>query len=333
MTTDLFAVASGMDRDRVAAAVPSACRRPVEAPGPCLSAAAGGVLEFPPWTPRRPSRHFVPALSVLADESYSVRFDLAVEQKGSWSPWTASATLGPDCFPPLPTATPSLRSDIDVFTASEPAERVRLRLCVAARDATLLATSAWLATLSACDLAEAGSRTERDGPGARVIVHVASRSQMETPEPIRHRICSPTCVAMALTRWDVLVEPHELAAEMFHPGLGLYGVWPAAMRAAARRGIAGYLLRFPTWDAARACLDAGLPVVASVRYAAGELTGAAVEQTSGHLVVLTGYDGGEVLVNDPAAPTRATVPRRYALEEMRRVWLERAGVGYVFFRP
>src|SRR6185436_10023061 len=71
-----------------------------------------------------------------------------------------------------------------------------------------------------------------------------------------------------------------------------------------------------------------LPVIASVRYGAGELTSAAVPATSGHLIVVTGLDGADALVNDPAAPTAATVPRRYKISELSRVWLERTGVGY-----
>jgi hypothetical protein len=74
-------------------------------------------------------------------------------------------------------------------------------------------------------------------------------------------------------------------------------------------------------------------VIASVRYAAGELRGAAVESTGGHLLVLTGHDGDWVLANDPAAPTAREVPRRYALTDIRRVWLDRTGVGYVLFDP
>jgi hypothetical protein len=51
------------------------------------------------------------------------------------------------------------------------------------------------------------------------------------------------------------------------------------------------------------------------------------------LLVLTGYEDGEVLVNDPAAAEPSAVARRYRREELIRVWLERAGVGYVLFRP
>jgi hypothetical protein len=138
---------------------------------------------------------------------------------------------------------------------------------------------------------------------------------------------------MVLGYWGVRADLAALAAEIFHPGLDLYGVWPAAVLAAGRRGVGGYLLRFPDWAAAAWCLEAGLPIVASVRYGAGELAGAAIPETPGHLLVLTGHDGDSVFVNDPAAPTAAAAPRRYALAELTRVWLERAGVGYVLFRP
>ena len=94
---------------------------------------------------------------------------------------------------------------------------------------------------------------------------------------------------------------------------------------------------FSAWElpelSAAWCLAEGVPIVASVRYGAGELAGAAIESTTGHLLVLTGYDGATVLANDPAAPTAREVPRRYALADLRRVWLERSGVGYVLFKP
>src|SRR5439155_432352 len=100
---------------------------------------------------------------------------------------------------------------------------------------------------------------------------------------------------------------------------------------AGARGVAGYLLRFPDWRAARWCLERGIPIIASVRYAAGELGGAAVAATSGHLLVLVGLEGDTVLVNDPAAPTAASVPRRYRADELGNAWLARGGIGHVLF--
>ena len=51
------------------------------------------------------------------------------------------------------------------------------------------------------------------------------------------------------------------------------------------------------------------------------------------VVSLTGYEDGLVLVNDPAAPTADTVPRRYRRGELSRAWLARGGIGYVLFDP
>jgi len=187
----------------------------------------------------------------------------------------------------------------------------------------------WFVSLSAWS--PAVSEETSAGGSARLVVPAVS--QMEEDAAIRSRICSPTCVAMVLAYYGARVAVADLAREIFQPDLDIYGVWPAAVCAAGRHGIAGYLLRFPDWSAAEWCLAQGMPIIASVRYGAGELTGAAVSGTPGHLLVLTGHADDAVFVNDPAAPTASGVSRRYRLDELRRVWLERAGVGYVLFRP
>jgi hypothetical protein len=247
-----------------------------------------------------------------------------------WSPWATSETLGPASFSPLPDRAAGVQVDVDVFIAAAPAEAVRLRARLRATETAALLAAPWMLTLSACDLAPPGPDA---GPAASARLDVPPISQMREGGALATRVCSPTSVAMVLAYFGVTEKVARLAAEMFHPGLDIYGVWPAAIGAAARRGVLGYLLRFPDWAAARWCLDRGLPIIASVRYAAGEVTGAAVAETAGHLLVLTGYEGQHVLVNDPAAPDTASVPRRYALAELIRVWLERTGVGYVLFRP
>ena len=55
--------------------------------------------------------------------------------------------------------------------------------------------------------------------------------------------------------------------------------------------------------------------------------------TDGHLVALTGFEGEEIFIHDPVAPSTAMVPRRCPRDQLLPVWLGRAGVGYVFFRP
>ena len=67
----------------------------------------------------------------------------------------------------------------------------------------------------------------------RVRLVVPALSQMEEDAAIRHRVCSPTCVAMVLAYHGRPVAVADLAREMFQPELDIYGVWPAAIRAAS----------------------------------------------------------------------------------------------------
>ncbi len=330
MTTDLFAVASGVGQHAIVGAIPPDCRRDIEPAPAVVSDGRDTLLETGPWRPRHGARHFLPAFAAISDIDYSVRFELSTLAGGVWSPWVGTVTVGTASFPPLADRAAGLQADVDVFTTATPGEAVRMRLRLSARDTGALLARPWLLSLSACDLV-AAKPVPLPSTSARIAV--PALSQMREGGALAARVCSPTSVAMVLAYLGTTDSVARLAAEMFHPALDLYGVWPAAICVAARRGVLGYLLRFPDWAAARWCLDRGLPIIASVRYAAGELANAAIAKTDGHLLVLTGYDGEDVLVNDAAAPDTATVSRRYRLSQLTRVWLDRTGVGYVLFRP
>jgi Peptidase_C39 like family len=323
--TDLFIAIADVSPHAVASAIPPACRRSVDSARVTIDGDTA-LLEAPMWTPRRGARHLVPSCSLLGATPGSFRFELSVLAAGRWTPWVATTTIGPAVFPEALPSDKALAVDIDMYTAPEPVERVRLR--VRMHPSRVLFRS-WVLALSASNLAPAPiGGTE---PGRASSLCVPARSQMDESPAIRDRICSPTCVAMALEYWRRSAPVAEVAAEVFHPRLDRYGIWPAAIQAAARRGLAGYLLRFPDWASAAWCLAQGLPVIASIRYERDELEGAAVPRTDGHLVVLTGQEGADVLVNDPAGRSPGEVRRRYRRDEFCRVWLERGGVGYVFF--
>jgi hypothetical protein len=322
--TDLFVLTHGIDHALVDRVVPPACRTKVLV-GPPASSDHEWVIDAGPWELRRPSRHFVPALSLLTSSATVFRTELSVWRAGQWSAWVSGDPIGGDGFTtPLPNV-PALACDVDVFTTPSPVERVALRVRVRT---SVAPSTPWLMTLSASDLAPL-ERAPR--PARSVRIAVPARSQMVEREEIRRRICSPTSVAMVLEYCGRRVGTAAVAADVLHVATDRYGVWPAAVAVAARHGVAGYLLRFPDWASAAWCLAAGLPIVASVRYGAGELPGAAMHETDGHLVVITGEDGDVALINDPAADTPADVPRRVPRAALEHVWLERAGVGYVFF--
>jgi hypothetical protein len=328
MKTGLWVATSGLAPAALLECVPPACHRRIDLlrPPTVASADADVLVEGPEW-PVEGATHFVPSLAVLTELSYSARLELSVRVSGTWSAWTAGAGLGPAPFIPLP-AVDGVDADIDVFRARAPVESARLRLRLRGPEAAAVLAMPWMLALSASDTSPVRGEAH-DEPDVRL--QVPAHSQMDADPAIARRICSPTCVAMVLDFWRRPVRLDTLAADMFNPATDLYGVWPAAIVTASRRGLAGYVLRFPDWASAAWCLRRGLPIIASVRYAGGELTGAAVPQTAGHLLTLTGWQGDEVLVNDPGAAGAASVARRYRLDELARVWLERTGVGFVIF--
>jgi hypothetical protein len=154
------------------------------------------------------------------------------------------------------------------------------------------------------------------------------RSQLTAPGDIAHRICSPTCVSMVLDLWE---RPHdwlELAAECLDPATGMFGVWPLALAAAARRGSLGAVEAFADWQAPLAVLDAGVPLVTSIRFFPGELPGAPLGETAGHLLVLHGAGPERVRVCDPAAAD-GEVAREYPAAAFSRAWLRHRGAAYI----
>src|SRR5262245_57867065 len=277
VSTDLFVATSAWPESSLARAVPPSCYRGAVTAPRSRRDGDSVVVELPEWTPRRPAHRMVPALSALGRGVPSFRFELSTFSAGAWSPWVAGATVGGERLPAASASAGRLVAQIDEFVASPPAERIRMALRVSADEGDALA-SPWFVSLSAWSPTPAGDVPR--GGSARLVV--PTLSQMEADPAIRSRICSPTCVAMVLAYYGARADVADLAREIYHPALDIYGVWPAAVRAAGRRGVGGYVLRFPDWSAAEWCLAQGLPIIASVRYAGGELTGAAVAATPGH---------------------------------------------------
>ena len=155
-------------------------------------------------------------------------------------------------------------------------------------------------------------------------------SQMQAHPGIRRRICSPTCLAMVMGLADF--EAERFTEACFDANRNMYGIWPRNIHAANRCGFTGAIEIFTSLDEAAALLTKGIPIIASIRYRQGELTGAATPSTAGHLVVLRGISEDTVLVNDPAAESSELVAREYGRSEFARAWLARRGVGYVLAR-
>ena len=187
-----------------------------------------------------------------------------------------------------------------------------------------------LCSLSRC--AQTALHRRRKPDAGPPCTRRASAQSDAAARDIANRVCSPTSVSMLLDYYGKSVDVYDVIDEAQHQpsglcmafGLPIYGPHH-------RRSLMGYLLHVPRWETARELLDAGYPLIASVRYDEGELRNGAVRKTNGHLLVVRGYENDRVLVNDPAADCDGQVARTYDISEFCAVWLERSAVGYVLF--
>jgi hypothetical protein len=219
----------------------------------------------------------------------------------------------------------SVRTHIDYFSIHAPLAGARLRFAVfgaSAPERYLLAVSVRAARI------DAGS-----GGASSTRLAVPPVSQLLAPRAVRRRICSPACVAMVLAHVRLDGNLAQVAADCYHAPSRLFGVWPLALRAAARHGLLGAVESLDSVDTAAAFIACDTPVVASIRFEAGALDGAALPRTDGHLVVVTGLANDAIHVNDPASPSLACVPRSYPRAAFANAWLTHRGAAYLFCQP
>ena len=87
------------------------------------------------------------------------------------------------------------------------------------------------------------------------------------------------------------------------------GNWPFNTAYAANYSLDTFVTRLDSLRDAEAYIRAGIPLVASVAFGRGQLTGAPISSTPGHLLVIRGFTAaGQVIVNDPAAAKNSDGP-------------------------
>ena len=108
------------------------------------------------------------------------------------------------------------------------------------------------------------------------------------------------------------------------------GNWPANVAYATRFGLDGFVTRLRSLSEAQRFIAMSIPLVASIN---GDLPGFLFGKTNGHLLVIRGFDtNGDVITNDPAAPTSDDVRKIYNRADFERVWLGGSGgIVYVIY--
>ncbi len=155
--------------------------------------------------------------------------------------------------------------------------------------------------------------------------------------------CSPTSTAMVLRYWGLGPKKASYAwakgADPWvdHAARFTYdssyrgtGTWPFNTAYASLYGTDAVVHRLGNLRHVEAYIKQGVPVIASVAFGRGQLTGSPISSTPGHLLVIRGFtDQGHVIVNDPAGRTNAEVRRIYKREQFEKAWLRGSG-GVVY---
>ena len=159
--------------------------------------------------------------------------------------------------------------------------------------------------------------------------------------------CSPTCLSMALAYWHAITGEPALApfaAAGCVPDLvvpmvydALYegaGNWPMNTAYAASLGLVAYVTRLHSLDQLARWAAAGVPLIASLAWQPGELAGAPIEKSAGHLILITGVEGERLHVADPAAAQPAELARSYRADQFYKCWqANSAGTVYIMHPP
>lgn len=168
-------------------------------------------------------------------------------------------------------------------------------------------------------------------PTTPIDTYAPFRTQKTDDPALSGRLCSPTCVAMLLAYRGAEAPVQAVAAAAFDAQHDIYGNWPRNTQAAFQLGAGGYITRFRDWPEVEARLHSGQPIIASIKTRPGELPNAPYAETDGHLIVIRGIDeNGDLLVNDPAAPTAELGMLTYRRADLEHVWLRRCqGTAYI----
>jgi len=158
--------------------------------------------------------------------------------------------------------------------------------------------------------------------------------------------CSPTSTEMVVEYWNKRPSASDMAwvgpyadPQVDYAARYTYdaayrgtGNWPFNTAYASHFGLEARVVQLGSLNDAERFIAAGVPLIASISHAPGALPGFLNNAgTSGHLLVIVGFTAsGDVIANDPAALSNATVRRVYGREAFERAWI--GGSGGVAYR-
>jgi hypothetical protein len=157
-------------------------------------------------------------------------------------------------------------------------------------------------------------------------LEVPRLSQYVRRHPDERGWCSAAALAMLLRFHGRDADVASVAHEVFDSAYNGTGNWSFNVAYAGARGLRGMVAYLRGIDHVAAFVEAGFPVAISIGWRPGQLPGAPLDASDGHLIVVRGIEPAHVLVNDPAHPAVAV---RYPRPALDVVFREHGGVAYL----
>jgi hypothetical protein len=143
--------------------------------------------------------------------------------------------------------------------------------------------------------------------------------------------CSPASLAMLLDYWEKPATVADVARAVYDETYAGTGNWAFNVAYAGTRGLRAAVVHLGGLDHAATFVQAGIPLALSFAWKNGELPGAPLGASPGHLAVLRGFPSERLVrVNDPAQPGVVTT---YSSEKFDAVWRAHGGVAYAIVPP
>lgn len=293
---------------------------------------ASGTLTSPPVKVAA-FDELVPSWNAVTPAGGSVSVEVRAQGQGGWTRWYSFGTWtsgeGRSSLNGQKDAAGQVMTDTLRLATRTTTYQYRATLKGAGTTLRLLAISTADRAARAAGL---GQRSDRRAWGK--VNEVPRRSQMLYPDG-GEVWCSPTSVSMILASQGVTVTVPQAAQGTYDRAYDGTGNWPFNTAYAAALGQRAFVTRLPSLAEAERFTAAGVPLAVSLGWKAGELPGAPIASSDGHLMVLVGFDAqGNPVMNDPAAPSNETVRRTYPRAAFEKLWLTHSGgLTYVITPP
>ena len=160
--------------------------------------------------------------------------------------------------------------------------------------------------------------------GAARILDVPARSQYVKDG--ERGWCSPASLSMINAYHGLDYDVAATARAVFDRAYNGTGNWSFNVAFSGSLGLRACVVYLRNLDHAQRLIELGVPLALSYSWRDGELPGAPLEHSDGHLAVLCGFtSNGDCAFNDPASPNVRVVYPRAAVE---RIWQRNNGVAY-----